>query len=153
MLILFSLPASSQNKMDLKIIQVLNRFYVSEINEAIQLYESLFDTKCSLRFYYEETGLELAQIGNVLLLAGSEEALKPYRETKATFIVNTLEGFKEYLLVNGSKIIRDIKIVPTGKNMTLKHPDGTIIEYVQFCDWDFSNNSIIRESPPEDYQE
>jgi len=134
LLILFSLPTSSQNKMDLKIIQVLNRFYVTEINEAIQLYESLFDTKCCLRFYYEETGLELAQIGNVLLISGSEEALKPYKETKATFIVNSLEGFKKYLLENESTIIRDIKIVPTGKNMTIKHPDGTIVEYVQFID-------------------
>ncbi|EQH79852.1 hypothetical protein QMG_0391 [Clostridioides difficile DA00256] len=31
----------------------------------------------------------------------------------------------------GAVVVRDKKKVPTGYNMTLRHPDGTIIEYVQ----------------------
>ncbi|MCD8031555.1 MAG: VOC family protein [Bacteroides sp.] len=117
----------------MKVLEVLSRFYVQEIEESIQLYENLLSTKCSLRFQYEETGLEIAQVGNVLILAGSEEALKPFRETKATFIVNSIEEFKNYLIEKGSVMIRDIKEVPTGKNMTVKHCDGTMIEYVEFA--------------------
>jgi len=125
-------PSFGQKKTEIKVLDILTRFYVQEIEEAIQLYEDLLETKCSLHFQYKEAGLELAQVGNILILAGSEEALKPFKETKATFIVNSIEGFKSYLLENGSTRIRDIKQVPTGKNMTIKHPDGTIIEYVQF---------------------
>lgn len=123
---------SQEQKTDLKILQVLNRFYVEDIDRAINIYENLLKAKTSLRFQYKEIGLELAQIGTILIIAGSEEALKPYRETKATFIVSSIDGFKKLLLENGSVIIRDIKQVPTGKNMTIRHPDGIIIEYVEF---------------------
>ena len=123
---------SQEQKTDLKILQVLNRFYVEDIDRAINIYENLLKAKTSLRFQYKEIGLELAQIGTILIIEGSEEALKPYRETKATFIVSSIDGFKKLLLENGSVIIRDIKQVPTGKNMTIRHPDGIIIEYVEF---------------------
>lgn len=123
---------SQEQKTGLKILQVLNRFYVEDIDRAINIYENLLKAKTCLRFQYKEIGLELAQIGTILIIAGSEEALKPYRETKATFIVSSIDGFKKILLENGSVIIRDIKQVPTGKNMTIRHPDGIIIEYVEF---------------------
>lgn len=123
---------SQEQKSGLKILQVLNRFYVEDIDRAINIYENLLKEKTCLRFQYKEIGLELAQIGTILIIAGSEEALKPYRETKATFIVSSIDGLKKLLLENGSVIIRDIKQVPTGKNMTIRHPDGIIIEYVEF---------------------
>lgn len=123
---------SQEQKSDLKILQVLNRFYVEDIERVINAYKSLLRAKTCLRFEYKEIGLELALIGTILIIAGSEEALKPYRETKATFIVSSIDGFKKILLENGSVIIRDIKQVPTGKNMTVRHPDGIIIEYVEF---------------------
>lgn len=131
--VLFSHPIFSQEQnSDLKILQVLNRFYVKDIERAISIYENLLGTETCLRFEYKENGLELAQIGTILIIAGSEKALKPYRDTKATFIVNSVDRFKSFLLENGSVIIRDIKLVPTGRNMTVRHPDGIIIEYVEF---------------------
>jgi len=121
-----------ENLMNIRVLQVLNRFYVQDIDRAINFYENLLGVKCSLRFQYKETKLELAQVGNILILAGSEKALKPFKDTKATFVVNSIENVKKYLLENGGTIIRDIKQVPTGKNMTVKNIDGNIIEYVEF---------------------
>ena len=82
-------------------------------------------------FKYTEMNLELAQVGNILLLCGSDEALQPFKDTKATFLVDSIIEYRDFLLNNGAMIIRDLKEVPTGRNMTLKHLDGTIVEYVE----------------------
>jgi len=81
--------------MKFKVLQVLNRFYVQNIDQAIGFYENLLGVKCRLRFQYKEAKLELAQIGNILILAGSEEALEPFKDTKATFVVNSIEDLKK----------------------------------------------------------
>jgi predicted enzyme related to lactoylglutathione lyase len=116
----------------MKVNKILSRFYVHEMSEAVEFYEKVLNEKCSSRFKYTEMNLELAQVGNILLLCGSDEALKPFKDTKATFLVDSIIEYRDFLLKNGSVIIRDLKEVPTGRNMTLKHLDGTIVEYVEF---------------------
>lgn len=111
--------------------KVLTRICVRELDSAVELYETIFKEKCALRFQYPEMHLELAQVGSILLLCGSDEALEPFRATKATFLVDSVADFQAYLLQHGAKVIRDLKKVPTGVNMTLQHPDGTIVEYVE----------------------
>jgi predicted enzyme related to lactoylglutathione lyase len=115
----------------MKVKQVLNRFYVHDIDKAIVFYEELCDTKCSNRFTYQQMNLEIARVDTILLICGSGEALEPFKETQATFLVDSITEYKDYLLRNGSIILRDLKEVPTGMNMTVKHPDGTIVEYVE----------------------
>ena len=116
----------------MKINLILNRFYVHNMDEAVEFYQRLLNDKCSLRFKYPQVDLELAQVGNVLLICGSDEALQPFKDTKATFSVDSIIEYKNFLLDNGATIIRDIRQVPTGLNMTVKHKDGTIVEYVEF---------------------
>lgn len=111
--------------------KVLTRVYVQDINSAIEFYEGLFHNKCNLRFTYQEMDLELAQVENILILCGSKQSLEPFRDTKATFLVDSVTEFRNYLLKHGATIIRDLKKVPTGANMTVKHVDGTIFEYVE----------------------
>ncbi len=115
----------------MKVHKILSRFYVHKMNEAVEFYEKVLNDKCSSRFKYTEMNLELAQVGNILLLCGSDKALQPFKDTKATFLVDSIIEYKDYLLNNGSTIIRDLKEVPTGRNMTIKHLDGTIVEYVE----------------------
>lgn len=111
--------------------QVLTRIYVHDISSAIAFYEGLFHTKCSSRFNYKAVNLELAQVGNTLILCGPEKALEPFRGTQSTFLVDSVTEYRDYLLKHGATIIRDFKKVPTGANMTVKHADGTIVEYVE----------------------
>ena len=115
----------------MKVKQILNRFYVNDLEQAIEFYEKVFNDKCNLRFKYSEAKLELAQIGNVLIISGTNEALKPFRSTQVTFLVDSVVEFKDFLLKNNAKIIRDLREVPTGRNMTVQHIDGTIVEYVE----------------------
>ena len=54
-----------------------------------------------------------------------------FRQTQATFLVDSIEDFKSWLLGTGAVILEEPKKVPTGRNMRVRHPDGTIIEYVE----------------------
>lgn len=81
------------------------------------------------RLYVDD--LNLAQVGDILLVAGSDEALKTFRSTQATFLVDSLDEFKVYLEEKGAILIRGPNKVPTGRNITVRHPDGSVIEYVE----------------------
>ncbi|MDD3247189.1 MAG: hypothetical protein PHF18_10135 [Methanosarcina sp.] len=48
-------------------------------------------------FEIPQIGLELAQVGDLLLIASSDEALKPFRSMQATFLVDSLDEFRAFL--------------------------------------------------------
>ncbi|HBE77590.1 MAG TPA: glyoxalase [Firmicutes bacterium] len=115
----------------MRIKQVLNRFYVHNIDQSVGFYEKILNEKCNLRFKYPQANLEIAQVGNILIISGADENLQSLKDTQATFIVDFAAEFKDFLLNNGATVIKDLKKVPTGMNMTVKHLDGTIVEYVE----------------------
>lgn len=115
----------------MRVLGIYTRLLVNTLDQSLPFYEELLQTRSKNRFRYPEMHLELAQVGNFLLIAGSDEALAPFRDTIATILVDSLSEFKAYLEVHGSKILRGPRQVPTGINMTVRHPDGTVIEYVE----------------------
>ncbi|MBG1265783.1 VOC family protein [Nostoc sp. WHI] len=119
----------------MQILKVLTRVYLNpiDLDEAIAFYEDLFTEKCWLWFQYSEAGLELAGVGSILLIAGSAETLSPFKSIQATFLVDSLNDFREALTQQGAVILAEPNKVPTGINMRAMHPDGTIIEYVEFA--------------------
>jgi predicted enzyme related to lactoylglutathione lyase len=119
----------------MQIIKVLTRVYISstDLDDAIAFYENLFKEECWLWFQYSEIGLELAGVGSILLIAGSDEALTPFKSTQATFLVDSLNDFREELTQQGAVILAEPNTAPTGANMRAIHPDGTIIEYIEFA--------------------
>jgi predicted enzyme related to lactoylglutathione lyase len=115
----------------MKIKKIMTRIYANDINQAIDFYEKLLGEKCSMQFKYQELGLELASINSFLIIAGTDESLAKLKSTSATILVDSVSEYKEFLLRNQAEIIKDIQKVPTGFNMTMKHKDGIIIEYVE----------------------
>lgn len=118
----------------MKVLQTLVRVYLSPeaLGPTLAFYEDLLREKCRLRFVHSAARLELAQVGNVLLLAGTEEALRPFRSTAATFVVDDLAAFHEFLVRSGVTVLSEPRDVPTGRNMRVRHLDGLVVEYVQF---------------------
>jgi predicted enzyme related to lactoylglutathione lyase len=110
----------------MQILKVLTRVYLNptDLDDAIAFYESLFTERCWLWFQYSETGLELAGVGSILLIAGSTEALSPFKSTHATFLVDSLNDFREALTEQGAVILAEPSKVPTGVNMRAMHPIG-----------------------------
>lgn len=117
----------------MKILNVLMRIFINQedLEPTIAFYEKIFCAKCSLRFKYPEVALELAQIESILLIAGTEDATRPFKATKATFLVDNLNEFREKLISYNATILEQPKNVPTGMKMRVQHPDGTIVEYVE----------------------
>ena len=86
-------------------------------------------------------GLELATVGRVLVVAGDEETLAPFRATQATLIVDDLDDCQSYLSAAGAEVVRGPQDVPTGRNLTAVLADGFQIEYVEWdhAQWDRVN--------------
>lgn len=115
----------------MQVKQTLTRVYVNDMDAAIQFYEQLFGESCASRFSYAQMDLEIARVGAVLIIAGTDQALTPFKITHATMLVDSVDEFKAFLLGNGATVVRDIQQVPTGLNMTIRHTDGLTIEYVE----------------------
>jgi len=116
----------------MNILQTLTRVYSTDIEKDLPFYEKLLNEKCERVIDYAEMHLEIARVGSVLLICGTDESLEPFKNTSATFLVDSIQDYKKFLTDNNAVILSDIKKVPTGFNMTVKHSDGIIIEYVEF---------------------
>ncbi|CAG8999906.1 MAG: hypothetical protein CENE_01889 [Candidatus Celerinatantimonas neptuna] len=117
----------------MQIFKTLSRIFItpSEMDQSIDFYQKMFKETCSLRFDYSEKGLELAMVGCVLLIAGSNKHLEPFTQTKVTFLVDSVDEWMEFCQHHQSTILDYPKTVPSGKNMRVRHPDGLIAEYVE----------------------
>ncbi|WP_040805262.1 VOC family protein [Nocardia concava] len=108
----------------------LARVYVDDLDTALPTFTALTGEQPRLRFEYRD--LELAGIGGYLLIAGTPEALAPYRDTHATTVIDNLDTVLELIAAAGGDIVDGPNDVPTGRNLTVRHPGGAQIEYVEF---------------------
>jgi hypothetical protein len=109
--------------------------YVDDLDRALPLLTELTGSGPLRRFSYGE--LELAAIGDFLVVAGSPEALAPFRSVQATVAVDDLAEAERDLSAHGAEILSGPNDVPTGRNLTARHADSAVIEYVE-----------LREAPP-----
>ena len=114
----------------MKTLQVLSRVFVEDLDRTIPVYEQLLGEPCRMRFPIPQAGIELAQVGSVLLYAG--EGKDRERSVDLSLVVDDLEQWRSYWLERGGCVIRDMWPVAGGRNMVLAHPDGTAAEYLEF---------------------
>lgn len=113
----------------MEILNTSARLYVDDLDRALSLLAELTGTTPYNRFSYG--ALELAAIGDFLVIAGSPEALAPYRDTQATVVVDNLDDAQRVLSAHGAELVHGPNEVPTGRSLTARHADGAVIEYVQ----------------------
>jgi predicted enzyme related to lactoylglutathione lyase len=120
----------------MKVLNILVRRYLSldRFNDAVAFYETLIGQKARLRFDYPDYKLKLAQVASILFIAGTEESLAPFVATHATFMVEDIQSFATHLPTVGAQVLKPPKLVPTGWNMLVDHPDGMRVEYVEHRD-------------------
>jgi len=84
----------------MKILQILPRMYVGreQLEASVSFYESLFGERCGVRESYPEAGIEAAQVGSILLIAGPDQALGSLKATQANFLVDSLAEWKDFLV-------------------------------------------------------
>ncbi|MET9428331.1 MULTISPECIES: hypothetical protein [unclassified Streptomyces] len=112
------------------VVATYARVYVDDLDTALPTFQALTGTEPELRFAYR--GVELAAVGGYLLVAGTAEELAPFRDVQATTIVEDLDEILALVADEGSRILDGPNEVPTGRNLTVLHPGGAVIEYVAF---------------------
>lgn len=115
----------------MKILRTLARVCTTSLDETVLFYENLTGTITVSRFGMPTIGLELAVVQDILIIGGTEDTLRPFRPTSATLLVDSLDEYHRFLTAHGAAIIRPPQVVPTGRNMIVRHPDGSIVEYVE----------------------
>ncbi|WP_406674879.1 hypothetical protein WBK31_12635 [Nonomuraea sp. N2-4H] len=105
------------------------RIYVDDLDTALPTFTALTGTQPDLRFTYGD--VELASIGGCLLVAGTPQALAPYRDVQATAIVDSIDDVFAIVAKEGGETLDGPNDVPTGRNLTVRHPGGAIVEYVE----------------------
>jgi hypothetical protein len=78
----------------MKILKTLSRLYVNDLNTALEFYDEFLGTPAAMRFEMPQIGVELAQVGDILLIAGSDEALKPLEARRLRFLSIPLMSLK-----------------------------------------------------------
>ncbi|PSK88079.1 putative glyoxalase superfamily protein PhnB [Murinocardiopsis flavida] len=112
--------------------RVLIRVFLAPdgLDTGIAFYERLQDTEADARFSFPAARLRLAVVGAFLLIAGTDEALAPFRSTTGTLLVADVRPYYDRLVAEGAEIVFPLQEVPTGAGFNARHPDGTVVEYV-----------------------
>ncbi|MES2338887.1 MAG: VOC family protein [Pseudomonadota bacterium] len=120
----------------MRILNILARrcLPLERFDAAVMFHETLIGQRARLRFDYPEYDLKLAQVASLLFIGGSAESLAPFAATDVTFLVDDIAGWQRHLPGMGATIVEPVKIVPTGWNMLVRHPDDTLVEYVEHRD-------------------
>ncbi|MGW1995095.1 VOC family protein [Embleya sp. NPDC001921] len=102
-----------------------------DLERATTFYEELQGVERDMWFTFREFGIALSAVGGFLLIEGEAETVERFRSTTGTLLVPELAPYLERLTAAGAEITEPPRRVPTGAGLTARHPDGTIVEYVE----------------------
>lgn len=117
----------------MKIIHILapRQVDLDAFDAAVAFHERLFGEPARLRLNLSEGRLRIAQVASMLFTA-AEPALRAEQPAiDAVYIVRGLEAFAAHLDSVGVECVQPIVEIATGRNMIVRHPDGSMIEYVE----------------------
>jgi predicted enzyme related to lactoylglutathione lyase len=112
------------------ILKTYARVFTQDITASLVFFEQLIGRGADLRFTSGE--LELAAIGDILLIGGTEETLAPLRPSYGPLIVDDLTQTQALLEQAGAVITHPSTRTPTGAMLYARHPDGNLVEYMQW---------------------
>lgn len=111
----------------MRVLKTYARVFVADLDESLPLYERLVGASADLRFAFEKA--ELAAVGDFLLIAGADDDVEPYRNTVGPVVVDDLDALIS--LLDEAQVLGDSRSA-TGWFAYLRHPDGAVVEYVQW---------------------
>lgn len=112
------------------ILKTYTRIFTTDPEATVGLLQKLHAGEPHLRFTFDAWAL--IGIGDVLVVGGTDEALAPIRGSLGPWIVTDIEEARRVLVEGGAEIVREIEAVPTGRMLYARHPDGSVVEYVQW---------------------
>lgn len=117
------------------ILKTYLRLFTENVDGTLALVQKLSGHDApDLRFKMPEIGLDLAAIGDILIVGGAPDKVEPFRASVGPLVVDDLDATHAMLVADGADITSPIQAVPTGRNMFARHADGNHVEYVQWTD-------------------
>ncbi|MET9364959.1 VOC family protein [Streptomyces sp. NPDC006632] len=101
------------------------------LERLTRFYEEVQGVERDMWITYPAKGLVLAAVGGFLIIEGSEEAVAPFLSAAGTLLVDDASAHLARLTERGAKIVVPLHEVPTGAAFYARHPDGTVVEYVE----------------------
>jgi predicted enzyme related to lactoylglutathione lyase len=115
----------------MKVLGITVPIFTTDFETTVKDYETLMGESTQKKFHISSIGISVAKIGGILIIGGSEEALTPLKQIRATFVVDSIEDYFSYLVGSKATIIQPPTPTPTGQNMIAKGKDGVVFEYVE----------------------
>jgi catechol 2,3-dioxygenase-like lactoylglutathione lyase family enzyme len=105
---------------------------VADLDECIAFYEWLLGVPADLRMPIPDFGgLELAAVGNVLLIASERSFTAIQRATAYSLIVPSLATELATLHRAGGTVLEPVEAILPGTRARVRYPDGAIAELVE----------------------
>lgn len=129
--VIMALIIEARSGVGVTVLLSFSRLYTHDLDGLLSSLTVLGMPKPHFRFAMPEVGLELCGVGSCLIVAVTDEALAPFRDTAVTLIVEDLDASMTAMVDRGADVVRAVKTVPTGRNATIRI-DGVQIELVQW---------------------
>lgn len=105
---------------------------VADLDDQIAFYEGLLGGPADLRMPIPDFGgLELAAVGNLLLIASARPFTPIQRQTAYSLIVPSLSGQLERLPRIGTIVLEPTETIVPGSRARVRYPDGSLAELVE----------------------
>ncbi|MGF6889427.1 catechol 2,3-dioxygenase-like lactoylglutathione lyase family enzyme [Nocardia sp. GAS34] len=101
-----------------------------EFESTVGYYESVFGAPCPLRFRYDAGGLEIATVGTLVVIGGSQEHLAAAVRQDLVAMVDSIDEWRAALPA-AAEVQQEPADIPTGRNMYVRNPDGSLFEFVE----------------------
>ncbi|MFT2018908.1 VOC family protein [Streptomyces sp. 796.1] len=114
----------------MSILKTYARLWTDDLDRALPLLRELTGAEPDLRLGFE--AVELAAIGDFLVIAGPADERAKYAHASATVVVADLDACRATLAAAGATLTTPVTPSPTGRFLYARHADGAEIEYVEW---------------------
>jgi type II secretory pathway component PulM len=112
------------------ILKTYARLWADDLSLTLPLLERLTGMRPDVRFAFG--GIELAAVGDFLVIAGPAEERARYAHATATVIVSDLDQVRAALDEAGAEITTEEATSATGRFLYARHQGGAEAEYVEW---------------------
>lgn len=123
-------PAGNLTSTGVTILRTYARPWADDLDATLPLLLRLTGTEPDLRFAFAL--LELAAIGDFLVIAGPPAARAPFTHASATVVVDDLDETRRLVLADGGTITTPEATSETGRFLYARHAGAAEVEYVEW---------------------
>lgn len=114
----------------MSILKTYARLWTDDLDRALPLLEELTGAQPELRMSFDS--VELATIGDFLVIAGPADERAKYAHASATVVVTDLDALAATLKAADATVTTPMTSGPTGRFLYARHVDGAEVEYVEW---------------------